>query len=1553
MRLMRKKNLETRTRVLSEWLWLRVAATVVALVLGTLGRAAAQVSTTTVQGTIYRADGTPASGSVLVSWSAFTTPQNQAVAAGSKSAAIGADGFLSMNLAPNAGALPSGSYYTAVYHLGDGTVYPEYWVVPASGTASVASVRAQLEPSTVAVASAVTPSYVQGALASLSSTYLPLGGGTLTGALTLSGDPSGLNQAATKHYVDQTAAQALPSSGGALTGPLSVPSLSTKLLEGRHYANEFQSSAGSNNGIALSVQDCASYPYACQVLAPALYAQTEAQPWGGARQWEGAAPNANVVNGPAYGQPTGCVEDERFGGPQWICNGAVAPPSWAGNGAGSTPPVQGPSFTTYNTQTINTGYYPAPPALTLNAYNFAGTEYNRFQSQFPALLVTQSTDALTSSQGLEIFQYSNSNGDTMPMDIFHFQRGGISTGDSEGAEFRTIMQEAVDVYRGTISGITSQSGASTTCQGPCTIFSTTQTQGYLGSLGDGLEVIDLTRGDSTGYISLIASAAAVTCTGCDWDAKYGDSAAHTTTTANLNTGGTTNPLQPAASVCVPVTSTTGFTTGGNAFLVDVSGTFWENDPITAINSPSCGSNTLTLAVLRQGFQSGSTVAEGGMAGMGIEFTADEVGPSAMNGQWAGVGLTNLIRTVWPIAYNVSGDTLYGPASNEGHSFGKNYNTLAYSQMGSGGSVSCTLSGGSITGCTASGGTGYLNFSSTSNYQAPPQISISGLTCTTNPVIYISATSGGALSAVGIANAGSGCTGTPTVAVTPTNGYAVYPMARTLNVWNPSTGKVDGSSIATDIPAGTFNSGDTLEQEHYPIEDYHLENAQIDAFQGGSYSDPFYIRWSGRNSAQTFFTANNQNANTLYAGYPAGATPYIFGQGQMVPPTGFSFLGPWGTGIYLQEPPFGNNPAVFPGAIYVGCNVGGVDVCAAWNAWSILLNHANLQANGGASDVLEYNPSTTVWQWTAGASGPGGAGPGCTVNFSTGGFSGNCGGQPWTFDSSGDLTLSGSLHAKAAVTGATINGEITVDGTTYPTLNAAWNAAAIQASATGQDQTIRLGPGNFAVSATLAEPSGGACVNVIGSAGTTVNADSSQVATTLSVTSPLGGDLFSLGNAQQTQGCTFQNLNILANGNAVHAFEFQWFRGLLIDNVTVNDTSSDGMVLGEETTGHQSNFLLRNVTVSYSATAFTPANRPNYGIHLEKTAIDSALDEITVRNALTAAVYNEGTGNTGYLIHGFGYPYTCTTAPCVNNASSASAANASYATSYVIYDTGGGGTEWTDTYIDSPSIAGFYIGANGVSVEGGHIQWPELTSFPAANLAYVAANVTNNLLIGDVSCLGMASGTNWITYSGASGNPPSFSSVHHLTGCGNYYQGLEPAVTTGFSSGGANINDPTGAVPRVWATPLASASTDVAYSAQMYTGYQGDIFQAHFSGANPFFNITYQGTIRSSGGLALSTVINSSSTLTLTAANKNVIANAATGPQTLTLPSCYTPLPDKSSPTGLEFTIIKSDVSSNAVTLQTVSSQNIDYNGVSAQTLAIASPGKRTLVCGPDYNWYAY
>jgi hypothetical protein len=109
---------------------LMLLVVLVAMTAGCAGIATAQVPTTTVLDTVYSANGTPAGGTVLVNWNSFTTAGGRAVPAGSTSIAIGAGGQLSIALTPNAGASPMGSYYTAIFHLSDGTSSREYWVVP-------------------------------------------------------------------------------------------------------------------------------------------------------------------------------------------------------------------------------------------------------------------------------------------------------------------------------------------------------------------------------------------------------------------------------------------------------------------------------------------------------------------------------------------------------------------------------------------------------------------------------------------------------------------------------------------------------------------------------------------------------------------------------------------------------------------------------------------------------------------------------------------------------------------------------------------------------------------------------------------------------------------------------------------------------------------------------------------------------------------------------------------------------------------------------------------------------------------------------------------------------------------------------------------------------------------------------------------------------------------------------------------------------------------------------------------------------------------------------
>ena len=87
-------------------------------------------NTTTVSDSVYLADGTPAAGTLIITWPAFVTAEGTAVAAGSTSVKLGIDGELSVALAPNAGAMPAGVHYTVVHQMGPGQVKTEYWSVP-------------------------------------------------------------------------------------------------------------------------------------------------------------------------------------------------------------------------------------------------------------------------------------------------------------------------------------------------------------------------------------------------------------------------------------------------------------------------------------------------------------------------------------------------------------------------------------------------------------------------------------------------------------------------------------------------------------------------------------------------------------------------------------------------------------------------------------------------------------------------------------------------------------------------------------------------------------------------------------------------------------------------------------------------------------------------------------------------------------------------------------------------------------------------------------------------------------------------------------------------------------------------------------------------------------------------------------------------------------------------------------------------------------------------------------------------------------------------------
>jgi hypothetical protein len=205
---------------------------------------------TSVIDTVYMASGSPAQGVLVITWPAFVAADGTAVAPGSLNVTLGTNGSLNVALTPNVNATPANTYFTVVYQLQPNEVRTEFWVVPTSSPATLAQVRTT--PGSGTAAQPVSMQYVNTELAAKANdnavvhlagaesvtgtksftvppnvptplnasdvanksyvdnvgagNYLPTAGGTMTGALTLSGPPTAPLQSADKQYVDSNIA---------------------------------------------------------------------------------------------------------------------------------------------------------------------------------------------------------------------------------------------------------------------------------------------------------------------------------------------------------------------------------------------------------------------------------------------------------------------------------------------------------------------------------------------------------------------------------------------------------------------------------------------------------------------------------------------------------------------------------------------------------------------------------------------------------------------------------------------------------------------------------------------------------------------------------------------------------------------------------------------------------------------------------------------------------------------------------------------------------------------------------------------------------------------------------------------------------------------------------------------------------------------------------------------------------------------------------------------------------------------------------------------------
>ena len=197
---------------------------------------------TSVIDTVYRADGSEAQGTLVITWPAFVSASGSAVAAGSLNVTLGTNGALNVALATNAAATPAGVYYTVVYQLQPSEVRTEYWVVPTSSPATLAEVRTT--PGSGTAAQPVSTQYVNSALAAKANDNAVVhlaGTETVTGTKSFSTPPNvptpvGTGDVTNKAYVDAAIANVgagnyLPTAGGAMTGPLTLSASPTAPLQ--------------------------------------------------------------------------------------------------------------------------------------------------------------------------------------------------------------------------------------------------------------------------------------------------------------------------------------------------------------------------------------------------------------------------------------------------------------------------------------------------------------------------------------------------------------------------------------------------------------------------------------------------------------------------------------------------------------------------------------------------------------------------------------------------------------------------------------------------------------------------------------------------------------------------------------------------------------------------------------------------------------------------------------------------------------------------------------------------------------------------------------------------------------------------------------------------------------------------------------------------------------------------------------------------------------------------------------------------------------------------
>ncbi len=880
---------------------------------------AQQAATTAITDTVLQANGSPAQGVVLISWPAFTGASGVAIPQGSTSVTLGGNGSLSVQLVPNAGSTPLGSFYTVVYHLSDGTVTREYWSVPASsGAVALSAVRTSVLPASVAVQT-VSKQYVDTAIARAvqggavaggtvaagpgagnTTPYVQKAGDTMTGPLQLSGDPATGLQAADKSYVDGNVAAAqaglnqkvskIPTGTQIVTQPAGTQ-LRTNRLNAELYASQFFSSFG-NDGIAnaFNAPECGAN---CQVIAEPDYNGNDSLPAGkfGAH-----------LSDRRLGQLSETFTGREGGGLQYGTNIVRTD-------------AQHPATVTSTLQTT---------ALRLQQSGLRGGN-NLFPegvtSALPYFKTTYGTlieQADNYAQGQHVMDTRVTNcygvGDCLIHGDFMSSSGGFRDAADEGAHPADLQYtEDTRVPRGNCG-----TGCTTGSQSLKVNF----TSGA-GTQGDGRFLVDLEPskgysgnaligGDSGGYP---AATAVFTGTSFPVSTFFSTAGAALPQSNNMAPGAVTLPIATGGVIAGFSTNTASAPAGsGTACVADAisGGTAtpenYEMAPYTVVDGTH-----LRLTLLKP-HATGSVVAMGGLCGYGLEQTIDS---------------SNGYQQVFPIVGSSSGTSLY-VASGLTSIVGRNFSTSGYLNLQF-----------QVTSVVRSNNVVTVNITNTAAGD------LTGLPLTLAGVADASFNGTFNMSTVGSGQfsypqTGPNASSSGGTLVIVTSGYNIYPMAEVLDVYNDATGNVDGQmTLAPNtVP---WAAGDRVTQPHY--------------FQQRVGADVTYItqytpRPSAYQPAGIYYQGNNGGG--LRGWVIANNTPaqsYLGDGGTHVPPDfAFGNSGVWNTTADFQ--------AGEQTAFRMHCNGRG---CSRFDSTYNLFALDN-SVGGGSYDAVTWAPQTSTMTW---------------------------------------------------------------------------------------------------------------------------------------------------------------------------------------------------------------------------------------------------------------------------------------------------------------------------------------------------------------------------------------------------------------------------------------------------------------------------------------------------------------------------------------------------------------------------------------------------------------